>query len=127
MKPHNEISKLRLERARQCLESAELLFTVNDYGGSVNRSYYAIFHGIRAILALENKDFAKHSGVISYFRKNYIKEGIFPIEVSDIIGEAFDIRNIGDYSDLCFVSKEEAKEQIEGAHVFLDYVEKYFE
>ncbi|MDO5474396.1 MAG: HEPN domain-containing protein [Phascolarctobacterium sp.] len=124
---HNELSKLRLERAKQCLESAELLLNVNDHGGSVNRSYYAIFHGMRTMLAIEGKDFAKHSGVISYFRKNYIKQGIFPVEVSDIIGEAFDIRNVGDYSDLVFVSKEEAKEQIENARAFLKYVDAYFE
>ena len=124
---HNELSKLRLERAKQCLESAELLFKVNDYGGAVNRSYYAVFHGMRTLLALECKDFAKHSGVISYFRKTYIKQGVFPVEVSDIIGEAFDIRNVGDYSDLLFVSKEEAKEQIANAYRFLKYIDEYFE
>ena len=124
---HNELSKLRLERAKQCLESAELLFKVNDYGGAVNRSYYAVFHGMRTLLALECKDFAKHSGVISYFRKTYIKQGVFPVEVSDIIGEAFDIRNVGDYSDLLFVSKEEAKEQIANAYRFLKYIDEYLE
>ena len=124
---HNELSKLRLERAKQCLESAELLFKVNDYGGAVNRSYYAIFHGMRTLLALECKDFAKHSGVISYFRKTYIKQGVFPVEVSDIIGEAFDIRNVGYYSDLLFVSKEEAKEQIANAYRFLKYIDEYLE
>lgn len=124
---HNELSKIRLNHAKQCLESAELLFSFNDYSGSVNRSYYSIFHGMRALLALEGKDFSKHSGVISHFRKTYIKQGIFPIEASDIIGEAFDIRNAGDYSDLCFISKEEAKEQIDGARTFLKYIEEYFE
>ena len=124
---HNELSKLRLERAKQCLESAELLFKVNDYGGAVNRSYYAIFHGMRTLLALDGKDFAKHSGVISYFRKTYIKQGVLPVEVSDIIGEAFDIRNVGDYSDLLFVSKEEAKEQIINAYRFLKYIDEYLE
>lgn len=38
-----------------------------------NRAYYSIFHAMRAILALDEVDFKKHSGVIAYFRENYIK------------------------------------------------------
>lgn len=54
---------------------------------------------MRSILALEGKDFSKHSDVAAYFRKEYIKTGIFDIELSDIIKESFDVRNNSDYDD----------------------------
>ena len=69
------LSKYRIEQAEQCLNSARLLAQAGDFRGAANRSYYAIFHAMRSVLALERKDFAKHSGVSAYFRKEYIKSG----------------------------------------------------
>lgn len=74
---------------------------------------YAIFHAMRSVLALEQIDFSKHSGVSAYFRKEYIKTGIFDIELSDIIKEDFDVRSDSDYDDYFVISKEEVKQQIE--------------
>lgn len=79
------LSRYRFEQARQCIESAKLLMNAGDYKGAANRSYYAIFHAMRSVLALEEVDFSKHSGVSAYFRKTYIKTGIFDVELSDII------------------------------------------
>ena len=61
----------RLEKSKEDLESAEILFKKNKYTQSLNRSYYTIFHAIRALLALDKFDSRKHSGVVSYFIKNY--------------------------------------------------------
>ena len=52
-----ELSKHRLEQAKEEFESAKLLFDKNYYKSANNRAYYAIFHSIRAILALEAIDF----------------------------------------------------------------------
>ena len=65
------LSQRRLAQAKQCLVSAKTLLSINDQRGAVNRAYYAVFHAMRSVLILEGKDFAKHSGVISYFRKTY--------------------------------------------------------
>jgi uncharacterized protein (UPF0332 family) len=67
----------------------------------------------------------KHSGNIGEFRRKYIKSGIFPIEFSDIIGNAFDIRNDSDYEDFYVVSKEDVTKQAENARTFLTAVEIY--
>lgn len=101
-----DLSKYRLEQAKQCIASAEVLYGIDDYKGAANRSYYSIFHSIRSVLALEAVDFKKHSAVISYFRKNYIKTSIFKVELSDMITEAFDIRSDSDYDDFYLVSKK---------------------
>lgn len=98
-----------------------------DYKGAANRSYYAIFHCMRSVLALEGIDFSKHSGVSAYFRKQYIKTGIFEVELSDIIKEAFDIRSDSDYDDYYVLSKKEVEEQIENAKMFFGVIKKYLE
>lgn len=113
-----DLSQYRKEQAERCIRSAKLLAEDEDYKGSANRSYYAIFHCMRSVLALEGKDFSKHSGVSAYFRKEYIKTGIFDIELSDIIREAFDIRSDSDYDDYYLISKEDVMEQIQNAEIF---------
>ena len=61
----------RLERARETLNSAKLLFKeANDYVSANNRAYYVIFYAIRAVLALEGIDFKRHKEVISYLIKS---------------------------------------------------------
>ena len=75
------------------------MIEISDYKGAANRSYYAVFHCMRSVLALSSIDFSKHSAVCAYFRKEYIKTGIFDVSMSDIISEAFDIRSDSDYND----------------------------
>ena len=120
------LSAYRLEKAEQCLRSAEIILNIGDDNNLViNRSYYAIFHGMRSVLALESKDFEKHSAVISYFRKEYIKTGKIPVEASRIIGSAFNTRNDSDYEDFYEPSDEDAKEQFNDATRFITIIKDY--
>ena len=115
----------RLEKAGKCLESAKTLMQIEDYCSAANRTYYAIFHSIRSILALDGLDFSKHSGVMSYFQKNYVKPGIFAKKYSTILTEAFEIRTESDYDDYYVISKEEVDQQIQNAIFFLNGIRKY--
>lgn len=120
-----DLSEYRLEQAERCIKSAKILAADEDYKGAANRSYYAIFHCMRSVLVLDGMDFSKHSGVLAYFRKQYIKTGIFEAELSDIIGEAFDIRNDSDYDDYYIISKRDVDEQIENAEKFYYAIKSY--
>ena len=100
------MSKFRLEQARECLELAKTTVDISARNAA-NRSYYSIFHSIRAVLALEGFDSKKHSGVISYFRRNFIKTGKFEPFFSDVIGNAFSVRNNSDYVDFYIVQKSD--------------------
>lgn len=125
METRRDLSKYRLEQAEQCLQSANILLDNHDYKGAANRSYYCVFHCIRSILALEGLDFKKHSGLISYFRKEYIKTGKLDIALSDIITDVFQIRTESDYDDYFVISKAEVEEQIKNAEYFLQQIKRY--
>ena len=122
---NRELAKYRLAKSGECSVAANSLLTDGLYAHSVNRSYYAIFHAIRAVLALEGVDFKKHSGVISYFQQHYIKTGIFERKYSDYVKEAFTIRTDSDYEDFYVVSKDDALEQLKHARQFIAAVEKH--
>ena len=70
------LSKVRLETAKECLRDSRILLESDSFKSSANRSYYAVFHAMRAVLVFDEFDSKKHSGIISEFRKRYIKTGI---------------------------------------------------
>ena len=119
------LSKHRIEVAKERLKSARLLVDNDDYKAAANRSYYAAFSAMRAVLALDGKDFKKHSGVIAEFRKSYIKTGIFDSTLSHIIDSLKDVRQSSDYDDFYLISKEEVTEQVESAEHFVSEIEAY--
>ena len=80
-----DLSKTRLQIAKERLAFAEEILKLGDYKTVANRSYYAVFAAMRAVLALQGFDSKKHSGIIAEFRREYIKSGLLPKELSPII------------------------------------------
>ena len=126
-KQQKDYARYRLDRALEDLQSAQKLFTDGHFRAANNRAYYAIFHAIRAALELKRVDSSKHSGVIAEFRRLFIKEGLLPVEISQMIGSAFTIRNASDYDDMFIASKSETKEQIENANYVYGQIKKYID
>lgn len=120
-----DLAKYRLEKSAESLNEAHILFDNESYVGCINRSYYSIFYAMRAVLALDNTDFRRHSGVISGFQKEYIKSGIFDKSCSDIIESAFRIRNKSDYDDFFVISKEDTKNQLNNADEFYALINEF--
>ncbi len=121
----NEYAKYRLELAAERVSATKAMIDMGAYRDSINRSYYAIFTAARALLAERNIDFKKHSAVIGYFRREYIKTNVFDKKFSDYIGEAFRFRNDCDYGDFVIVSRAEAEEQYQHAVKFVETVKEY--
>ena len=117
--------RYRLEQSKENFEEAEALFNINKYKGASNRAYYSIFHAIKAILALEQADFKKHSSVIAYFNKEYVSKNIFSRELGKRVNEARFFREKSDYVDFYIINKEECKEQGETAKLMIESAERY--
>ena len=122
-----KFAKYRLERAKQDLSDAEFNYKNNRFLNANNRAYYSIFHAIRAVLALEQKDFKRHKDVLAYFNQHYIKTEIFTKNISRKISQAKSIREDSDYDDEYKPNAEETQNQIETARELISLVEKYLE
>lgn len=79
-----ELAKYRFSTAQTCCDTARHNAEIGDFRSSANRSYYAIFHGVRAVLALEGLDFKKHAAVLGKFRELYIKTAVLAIRCYQI-------------------------------------------
>ena len=120
-----QLSQYRMERAKEDIVTAKVNIDNGLYKGAVNRSYYAIFHAIRAVNVLDGFDASKHSAVITHFNQFHVHTGDFEKFTYKIIDSAYRIREKCDYSDFFIVSKEEAEEQYNKAIEFLKCVEHF--
>lgn len=121
------LCQYRLDRAKEDLLTAENNHQMGFYKAAINRSYYAIFHSIRAVNVLDNFDASKHSSVIAHFNQYYVHTGEFERSVYKIIDSAYRIREKCDYSDFFIVSKGDSEAQLKNAHDFVSVVETYLD
>lgn len=127
MQHRKDLSEHRFEQGINCINAAKILIDAGEYKSAANRSYYGVFHGMRAVLALDGVDFGKHAGVMSYFRKNYIKTQVFAVQLSRILTTLFEVRNESDYDDFYVISKEDVEAQFISAEFFLAEIRKFLD
>ncbi len=120
-----DLSKYRMEKANDELETSKIMLDSKKYSQSINRSYYAIFHAVRSLLALKKFDSSKHSGIIAYFNQHFIKSGDIETEYSKILTTAYKFRNDCDYKDFYIVTPGEAEVQFENAKKFINRIQSY--
>lgn len=120
-----ELSKYRIQEAKNSLKVAEHCLHESWYKDSINRSYYAAFYAIKAVLALGTIDFKRHKDVVAYFNKEYVANNIFPRELGRRLGMLKQLREKSDYDDFYIASKEQADEQYNTAEYVIESIEKY--
>lgn len=109
----------RLEQAQESLDAAQVLLDQKLSRPSVNRSYYAMFYAVLALLASRKWETSKHSGAISLFDRKFVKTGVFGKELSRRLHDAFDLRQRSDYAIQIQVSYEEAMQVLKDAKEFV--------
>lgn len=124
--PHS-LAAYRLEKSKSLLKDALLLFNAGQWASANNRAYYSLFHAMRAVLALRQLDFKKHTAVIAAFHKDYIHSGAFDKKYSAVISNASIIRNHSDYDDFYLCNREETDDLIRDVQEFVDAVENYLQ
>ena len=122
-----ELSVHRYARALEEIGTAQLLYDNQKYRSALNRSYYALFHAIRSVNALDGFDSSKHSGVIAHFNQYYVKTGEFESINSSIIRHASLMREQADYDDYFAASEEDAADCLEKSQLFIQTVGKFLQ
>lgn len=86
----------RLEQAAESLAAGKLLLEQGLFRPSINRSYYAMFYSVLALLTTRREETSKHGRAIAFFDKEFVKAGVFSKEFSRWLHEAFDLRQRSD-------------------------------
>ncbi len=122
-----DLAKYRYERSSEELENAKAMLESGKFKLALNRSYYSIFHGMRAVNVLDEFDSSKHSGVIAHFNQYHVKTGDFSKEASKIIQTSSEMREHADYEDFFVASRQDAEEQVQKAQIFHEFIIDYLQ
>lgn len=115
----------RMRNAIETLGVSKLCLESQHYKDSINRSYYAAFYAVKAVLALEEVDFKRHKDAVAYFNKTYVATDIFPREIGKKLGRLKQERETSDYDDFYIASSTDAAEQYVAAELIITEVKKY--
>jgi len=121
--PLRALLQHRIEQAHETLREAEILQDAAAYRGAINRAYYAMFYALLALLATRQLGTSKHSGAIGLFDREFVKTGIFPVELSRALHLAFDRRQSSDYGEWHVLEAHEANMTLNDAQDFVSAVE----
>lgn len=104
-----EFIKSRVNRSKETLDEAKLMFNNKHYLTMINRLYYAMFYLVSAYLATKEVISKTHSGTKSLFQLHFVKENIVDENFADLYNDLFHERNESDYGDFETISKEDAQ------------------
>jgi uncharacterized protein (UPF0332 family) len=112
-----------LERAEASIRAAKDLAVGGYYDFAASRAYYAAFYAATAVLLCEEFEFSKHSGVIAFIHREFVKTGRLDKRYGKDLNWLFELRGVGDYGVMLHVSQEDAKKAIKVAEEFLRAIE----
>ena len=121
-----ELVFVRLATARQMLDDAAVLRASGSLRSAINRAYYVMFHAASALALSRGRSFSKHSGVISFFQREFAKTGILDRLHGRALQKAFEDRSEADYQDYVRFTEEQVDARIREAAAFLCAIEAYF-
>ena len=118
----------RMQQAAESLEEAQYLMTgEKSLRSVVNRIYYGMFYAVLALLIYEPYAASKHSGVLAYFNKHFVKSGLFPESLGRVLNKAFELRQRGDYREYFELTKDQVEPLLDEAAQFVADVRKYLD
>jgi len=118
-----QLALYRIQQAEESLDEGRYLLAGNKSTRSViNRVYYSMFYSILALLIFEPYSSSKHSGVLSYFNRQFIKRDTIPKDIGRAVNKAFDIRQRGDYREQISLDRKQVEPYLDWADKLINSV-----
>lgn len=117
-----ELIKYRLNRASETLDEAKISIENNRYLLAANRIYYSSFYAVSALAIKHDFKTSKHVQLLSWFNKNFVKDGIVEKRLGKFYLDAFEMRQESDYEDFVVIDKTSIDEKIKLASEFINKI-----
>jgi len=117
--------KLEIDKAEESLKGSKVLLSSELYDEAVSSAYYAMFHMTKALLLTINKEPSTHHGLITLFGLHFVKPKLIEEVYNDLLIDAKESREAGDYDAARKFTREEAAEKVENAGKFNKRISSY--
>jgi uncharacterized protein (UPF0332 family) len=87
--------------------------------GAASWAYYAAFHAVSALFAMEGRTFGKHAEVEATVHRDLVKTGRWPVLLGRAFSRLNDLRDVGHYGGSKHVTGAEAENAIAMAEKIL--------
>ncbi len=114
--------RYRMDRSKEALSAARLMYEAGYYNDAVNRLYYSCFYAVIALLATEGIHPSKHTAARAYLNKNWIKTGKLSKEMGRLYNSLFDRPEKGDYGDYFRFNKEDIEDWLRGVEKLVEEI-----
>jgi uncharacterized protein (UPF0332 family) len=106
------------ERAEDALRVANHVLPLSP-DSAASRAYYAAFHAVSALFALEGRTFRKHSALEAAVHRDLVKPGKWDTSLGEQYSRLVRLRNLSDYGAAEHVSPVDAREAVEAAEAIV--------
>ena len=120
-----QISKF-LEHAKDALSDAHHLQQNGRVMAVTNRTYYAVFYCLCALLTSEGALPEKHQAIRARFSELFVGNGRFDVQASKIVGNTISAHHVAEYDVDAFISEVETQLLLDDAKIFYDLTLAYF-
>jgi uncharacterized protein (UPF0332 family) len=120
-----DLIQYRLAEAKDTQTDVELLISHDRLRAAVNRIYYGMFYSLLALGLKYEFETSKHSQLIGWFNKMFIREGLIDSRYGKIITKAFNRRTKGDYDSYVEFDLKTVKEMYEDMKDFTDMIGRF--
>jgi uncharacterized protein (UPF0332 family) len=107
------------DRAIDALRDADLLLANAGFDGAASRAYYAAFHAVTALFALDGRIFTKHAALEAAVHRDLVTDGKWPSELGRDFSFCVELRGVGDYGTEVRVDAKQAADAIASARRIL--------
>ena len=114
-----EYARSEWDRALEAFRAAQVLVAHGGFDSAASRAYYAAFHAVTALFALEGRTFTKHSAIETAVHRDLVKAGRWSADLGRDYAFCLDVRRLGDYGSDVRVDANQATDAIEAARRIL--------
>jgi uncharacterized protein (UPF0332 family) len=119
-----DLINYRITQAFDTVKEVEFLIENNYLVIAVNRIYYGMFYMLLALALLKGFKTSKHSQLLGWFNKEFVKSGKVDRKIGRIVHKAFEDRTDGDYGLFVQFEKKDIKNKLKDMKQFLFEIDK---